>query len=181
MAKYCPTWLIDCVVSQCTIDLIKLGHGLDLIAKKYADGLKELYDDISSNELKKNTNLFLKLLSGYNINENSINFLINFSYYRFYYVNRYLKRNFKSVFSNPLNSRTKRDPENEEELAFLQTFLFEWRSKANVKAPNGWTLENQTEVKFLAKLIKKPLSEQEKKMLLRETKKNEFLDTWTKK
>ena len=92
-----------------------------------------------------------------------------------------MKRNFKSVFSNPLNSRTKRDPENEEELAFLQTFLFEWRSKANVKAPSGWTLENQTEVKFLAKLIKKPLSEQEKKMLLRETKKNEFLDTWTKK
>ena len=32
----------------------------------------------TANELKKNTNLFLKLLSGYNINENSVNFLNNF-------------------------------------------------------------------------------------------------------
>ena len=41
MANFCPAWLFDCVVAQCAIDLIKLGHGLDLIAKKYADGLKE--------------------------------------------------------------------------------------------------------------------------------------------
>ena len=181
MANFCPAWLFDCVVAQCTIDLIQLGHGLDLIAKKYSDGLRELYDDISANELKKNTNLFLKLLSGYNINENSINFLTNFSYYRFYYVNRYMKRSFKSVFSNPINSRTKRETDNEEELVFLQTFLFEWRSKANLKAPKQWSLGNQTDFKVLATLVRKPLSEQEKKMLLRETSKDEFLETWTKK
>ena len=181
MAKYCPSWLFDCVVAQCTIDLIELGHGLDLIAKKYADGLREIYDDISANELKKNTNLFLKLLSSYNINENSINFLNSFAFYRFHYVNRYMKRNFKSVFSNPFNSKTKRNIEDEEDLAFLQTFLFEWRSKANVRAKKGWSLGNQTDFKVLANLVRKPLSEQEKKMLLRETKKNEFLDTWTKK
>ena len=92
-----------------------------------------------------------------------------------------MKRNFKSVFSNPFNSKTKRNIEDEEDLAFLQTFLFEWRSKANVKAKKGWSLGNQTDFKVLANLVKKPLSEQEKKILLRETKKNEFLDTWTKK
>ena len=47
--------------------------------QKYTDGLREIYDDISANELKKNTNLFLKLLSSYNINENSINFLNSFA------------------------------------------------------------------------------------------------------
>ena len=92
-----------------------------------------------------------------------------------------MKRNFKSVFSNPLNSKTKRDTEEDQNMTYLQTFLFEWRSKANVKAPKDWSLASQTDFKKLAQLVRKPLSEQEKKMLLRETRKNEFLETWTKK
>ena len=181
MAKYCPSWLFDCIVAQCTIDVIKLGHGLDLICKKYADGLKDTYDDISYNELKATTNIFLKLLSDYNINQNSVRFLENFIYFRFIYVNRYMKRNFKSIFSNPFTSRNKRQTEDEESLAYIQTFLFEWRSTANLKISKGWSLASQKQFKELAMLVNKPLSEQETKMLLRETKKNEFLETWTKK
>ncbi len=181
MAKYCPSWVFDCIVAQCTIDVIKLGYGLDLICKKYADGLKDIYDDISSNELKNSTNIFLKLLSDYNINQDSIRFLQNFTYYRFIFINRYMKRNFKSIFSNPFTSRNKRIIEDEESLAYIQTFLFEWRSTANLKMAKGWSLASQKHFKELASLVKKPLSEQETKMLLRETKKNEFLDTWTKK
>tara|TARA_B100001540_G_C15503117_1_gene504503 strand:+ start:153 stop:698 length:546 start_codon:yes stop_codon:yes gene_type:complete len=181
MAKYCPSWVFDCIVAQCTVDVIKLGYGLDLICKKYADGLRNTYDDISTKELKATTNIFLKLLSDYNINQNSVRFLQNFIYFRFVYINRYMKRNFKSIFSNPFTSRTKRDPENEESLAYIQTFLFEWRSTANLKITKGWSLASQKQFKELAKLVKKPLSEQETKMLLRETKKNEFLETWTKK
>ena len=181
MSKYCPNWIFDCIVAQCAIDVITLGHGLDLICKKYADGLKSTYDDISSNELKATTNVFLKLLTDYRINQNSIRFLQNFIYFRFNFVNRYMKRNFKSIFSNPFTSKNKRDSEDEESLAYIQTFLFEWRSTANLKIAKGWSLASQKDFKELAKLINKPLSEQETKMLLRETRKNEFLETWTKK
>ena len=70
-----------------------------------------------------------------------------------------------------LTQRQKRNIEDEEDLAFLQTFLFEWRSKANVKAKKGWSLGNQTDFKVLANLVKKPLSEQEKNALKRNQKK----------
>ena len=92
-----------------------------------------------------------------------------------------MKRNFKSIFSNPFTSKNKRLPEDEESLAYIQTFLFEWRSTANLKIPKGWSLSSQKHFKELAMLVNKPLSEQETKMLLRETKKNQFLETWTKK
>ena len=62
MGKYCPPWVFDCIVAQCSIDAIKLGHGLDLICKKYADGLKQEYDDLSAKEIKASTNIFLKLI-----------------------------------------------------------------------------------------------------------------------
>ena len=181
MSKYCPDWVFDCIVAQCSIDVIKLGHGLDLICKKYTSGLNNIYPDLSSNEIKSSANIFLKLLVDYNINQNSIKFLENFIYYRFCFVNRYIKRNFKSIFSNPLFTKTKRSYDDTENLSHLQTFLFEWRSKANIKPPKGWNLKTQNNFKELALLAKKPLSEQETKMLLRETKKNEFIDTWTKK
>ena len=61
MSKYCPDWVFDCIVAQCSIDVIKLGHGLDLICKKYATGLKDIYNDLSSNEIKTSANIFLKL------------------------------------------------------------------------------------------------------------------------
>ena len=181
MSKYCPDWVFDCIVAQCSIDVIKLGHGLDLICKKYATGLKDIYNDLSSNEIKASANIFLKLLVDYNINQNSVNFLECFIYYRFCYVNRYIKRNFKSLFSNPLFTNTKRSYDDSENFSHIQTFLFEWRSKANIKLPKNWDLKTQNNFKELALLAKKPLSEQETKMLMRETKKNEFIDTWTKK
>ncbi len=181
MEKYCPPWVYDCIVAQCSIDAIHLGHGLNLISRKYAEGLKHLYDDMSSSEIKTSTNIFLKLLADYNINQNSIKFLESFIYYRFNYVNRYMKRNFNSIFSNPFISKNKRLSEDLESLSYIQTFLFEWRSQSNLKPPKGWNLAVQKDFKELAILSKKPLSEQETKILLRETKKNEFLETWTKK
>ena len=48
MPKYCPQWLFDCITAQCGIDYIEIGHGLSFISKKYADGLNEDYDGLST-------------------------------------------------------------------------------------------------------------------------------------
>ncbi len=181
MGKYCPTWVFDCIVAQCTIDFIELGHGLELICKKYSDGLQNFYEDIYSKELEESTKVFLKLLSDYEINENSIVFLQNFSFYRFNYTNRYLKRNFKSIFTNPFTSNKKRLSDDDNNLAYIQSFLFEWRSTANLKAKPGWSLATQSDFPELSSLVNKPLSDQERKILLREARKNEFQETWVKK
>ena len=102
MARYCPQWLFDCITSQCGIDYIEIGHGLSFICKKYADGLNRDYDDVSAKELETNAENLLRTLSDYNINDKSIEFLKTYIFYKFNYTNRYVKRNFSSIFLDPL-------------------------------------------------------------------------------
>ena len=35
MSKYCPTWIIDCIIAEASIDFIELEVGLEFISKKY--------------------------------------------------------------------------------------------------------------------------------------------------
>ena len=181
MPKYCPRWLFDCISAQCGIDYIDIGHGLSFISKKYADGLSEDYEELSAKELEKQAEKFLRALSDYNINENSINFLKTYIFYRFNYSNRYVKRNFNSIFLDPFVTKKKNKIEDDDALSSLRAFLFEWRSKATVKVQKNWSLGTQKDYKKLAKLVQKPLSEHERKLILRETRKNVFQETWTKK
>ena len=181
MPKYCPQWLFDCITAQCGIDYIEIGHGLSFISKKYTDGLNEDYDGLSSKELEQNSEKFLRALSDYNINDKSINFLKTYIFYRFNYSNRYVKRNFNSIFLDPFVTKKKNNLENDEGLASLRAFIFEWRSKATVKVKKNWSLGTQKEFKKLANLVQKPLSEHERKLILRETRKLDFQETWTKK
>ena len=181
MPKYCPQWLFDCITAQCAIDFIEIGHGLSFICKKYVDGLNEDYDDLSVKELEAKAETFLRALSDYKINEKSIDFLKIYIFFRFNYSNRYLKRNFNSIFLDHFVSKTKIKSENEDGLVSLKTFIYEWRSTATVKVQKGWSLGSQKDFKKLAQLVQKPLSEHERKLILRETRKLDFQETWTKK
>ena len=181
MPKYCPQWLLDCIVAQCGIDYIDIGHGLSFISKKYADGLSEDYDEFTAKEIEQKAEILLRVLSDYNINEKSIKFLQTYIFYRFNYSNRYVKRNFNSIFLDPFVTKRKHKIDNDDELSSLRAFIFEWRSKATVKVQKNWSLGSQKEYKKLAKLVQKPLSEHERKLILRETRKLDFQETWTKK
>ena len=48
MAKYCPTWIIDCVIAEACLDFIQLEIGLEFISKKYTEGIKNLYEDVDN-------------------------------------------------------------------------------------------------------------------------------------
>ena len=39
MSKYCPTWIIDCIIAEASIDFIELEVGLEFISKKYTEGI----------------------------------------------------------------------------------------------------------------------------------------------
>ena len=181
MPNYCPGWVFDCLISQSSIDFIEIGHGINFICTKYSNGLSGTYEDISSQEIEEGVKFFLNLLSEHSINEGSVNLLKQFIYFRFNYSNRFVKRNFKSIFSDPLKPRKKKVINNVKSLNGLKTFLFEWRSTANVKIEPGWALGNQKEFISLAELVNKPLSEHERKIILRETRKAEVYETWVKK
>ena len=33
MSKYCPTWIIDCIIAEASIDFIELEVGLEFVSK----------------------------------------------------------------------------------------------------------------------------------------------------
>ena len=92
MKKYCPRWVFKCVVAQTCFDYIEMGAGLNVISKKYYQGLKKIYDDEEIPNIDKTASHFLKICADLKVNERSIELISENLYFNFYYVNSVLKK-----------------------------------------------------------------------------------------
>ena len=81
--RYCPSWVYDCVVAQSVIDFIS--YKVDLIqpCKKYSEGLSELYEEVSLEEMVRASELVVSFLAENQVNEDSVDLLSSFGFYRF--------------------------------------------------------------------------------------------------
>ena len=86
--KYCPVWVYDCVVAQSVSDFILYGVDMAQPCRKFAGGLTEIFEEISLEELVRASELVVQFLIEEKINEDSIDLLSNFSYYRFHYASK---------------------------------------------------------------------------------------------
>ena len=48
MSKYCPIWIIDCIIAEASIEFIELEVGLEFISKKYTEGIRNIYEDVEN-------------------------------------------------------------------------------------------------------------------------------------
>ena len=92
MNKYCPIWVIKCVVAQVCFDFIEQGNGLNIISKKYSSGLKELYSDTELPKIDDVATDFLKICVDLKINEKSNNLMSDYLFFKFYYVKFGIKK-----------------------------------------------------------------------------------------
>ena len=95
MSKYCPTWIIDCIIAEASIDFIELEVGLEFVSKKYTEGIRNIYEDVENVNIYEGVKRMVELCVSEEINENSNIVLSKFSYYKFYFVNK--KFSFKIV------------------------------------------------------------------------------------
>ena len=146
--KYCPIWVYDCVVSQSVSDFILYGIDLTQPCKKFAGGLSDMFEEVSLEELVRSSEVIVQFLVDEKINENSIDLLSNFSYYRFYYVNKNTRRKFGGILGSKLSDNV-REYGGNETLKNLKAYYYESRSEVAIAGSPGWSLATQTELSDL--------------------------------
>ena len=115
------------------------------------------------------------------INENSNIVLSQFSYYKFYFVNKNTQRNFSTLFSNPFFSKVPRFITEEDTLKNFYSFLKIYKKLKFVHYKEGWCLKTQEENEDLKNLASQPLSEDILQTLVDVKKDQEFQSDWFKK
>ena len=182
MPRYVPLWLYECIVAQCTIDFIELGYGLDIVSKKFSNGLKNIYIDISKTEIERDSRHFIDLLRECNISSDSVDLLNNFIYFRFNFRNRFVKRKLEGTFFNPFNSLRKRKLVKDSITYYLFKYISDWELGTNIriKKNDDWSLENQNKFEELSLIVKQPLPMHDQKKLILQLRKNQAQQMWIK-
>lgn len=151
--KYCPIWVYDCVVSQSVSDFILYGTDLALPCRKFADGLSELFEEISLEELVRASELIVQFLVEQKINENSTDLISNFSFFRFYFVSKKTRRKFGGIFGTRLSDGI-REYNGNETLKNFKAYYYETRSDVATTGSPGWSLATQTELPDLREVAR---------------------------
>ena len=94
--KYCPDWVFDATVSEVAMQFLLRDYPLSQIAQKHAQGLSKLYLPIEITELLSGAELLLSFLSEINANEEAVNHLSGFSYFRVNYKSNKTRRKLNS-------------------------------------------------------------------------------------
>ena len=181
MAKYCPTWIIDCIIAEACLDFIQLEIGIEFISKKYKDGVKNLYEDVDNVNIYEGVKRVVELCISNEINQNSNLILSQFSYYKFYFVDQKTQRNFSSLFSNPFESKMPRFLTEEDTIKNFYSFLKIYKNLKFVHYQEGWSLKTQEENEDLKNLASLPLSEDILQTLGDVKKEQDFQSDWLKK
>lgn len=121
--------------------------------KKFASGLSDMFEEVSLEELVRAAEVIVQFLVEEKINENSIDLLSNFSYYRFYYVNKNTRRKFGGILGSKLSNNVREYCGNQT-LKSFKAYYYESRSEVAIAVSPGWSLATQTELTDLQEIAR---------------------------
>ena len=151
--KYCPVWVYDCVVAQVVSDFILYGVDLLQPCKKFSAGLSTIYEEVSLEELVRAAEVVVQFLHEHKVNEDSIDLLSDFAFFRFYYVSKNSRRKFGGLLSFDMSDGV-REYTGNETLKGLKAYFFEKRADVHIAGSPGWSLATQTEIEELSLIAK---------------------------
>ena len=151
--KYCPSWVYDCVVAQVVNDYILYGVDLMQPCKKFSFGLSKIYEDVSLEELVRAAEMVVKFLHEHKINDESVDLLCSFAFFRFHYSSKNRRRKFGGFIKSDISDHL-REYTGNETLKSLKAYFFEKRSEVHIAGSPGWSLATQTEVPELGEIAK---------------------------
>ena len=124
---------------------------VDLVqpCRKFAEGLNEMYEGISLEELVRVSETVETFPHENSVNKKSADLLSSSAYFQFYYIRKNKPHNFGSLFNKEYDSA--RGYGGSATLKILRAFFFEQRSNVCISCSPGWSLANQTEMPELKK------------------------------
>ena len=152
-AKYCPDWVFDATVSEVAMQFLLREYPITQIAGKHAQGLSKLYLPIEMVEVLSGAELLLSFLSEINANEEAVNHLSGFSFFRVYFKSNKIRRNLNTFFAVDAGS-TNRDYSSTNSLKAFRAYVHSLRGDVDMPTNHGWSLSLAHELPNIASISK---------------------------
>ena len=151
--SYTPDWIFDIAIVRTASEFLSLTQPMDSLAKKYANGLSEIYQEVYFEEILEPAEEILRFLSEVKAQHLAVELLKDFSYFRMYYVNPRKPRKLKPLFGTLEAPDKKKDYSSEKTIKSFKAYVFALRSKTVPQSPIGWALENDESLNRFGDLV----------------------------
>ena len=151
--SYAPDWIFDIAIVRTASEFLSLTQPMDSLAKKYANGLSEIYQEVYFEEILEPAEEILRFLSEVKAQHLAVELLKDFSYFRMYYVNPRKPRKLKPLFGTLEAPDKKKDYSSEKTIKSFKAYVFALRSKTVPQSPIGWALENDESLNRFGDLV----------------------------
>ena len=155
---HCPAWLFDIAVARVASEFLASEIELETFAKKYSEGLSELYSETPITMIAEPTMLLLQFLSEIEAGEMATELLDGYCYYRLMFESVSKPRRQKPLFGTLEDGAKVQEWSGEATFKGFKAYVFGLRSNTMPKAPMGWLLEECENIPKFAELAAKKLS-----------------------
>jgi len=155
---HCPGFIHEIAVARAAIEYLSSEMGLEAFAKKYADGLSEMYGDLGVELIQEPAEKTLQFLSEIEAGEMAVELLTGFVYFRLYFEGVGRPRKMKPLFGS-IEDGVKAPEINVVEAGkAFRAYVFAQRSNTVPVMPAGWMLEGDPHLPAFNELVKKSVS-----------------------
>ncbi len=156
---FCPDYIFDACVACTARDFLSGEMALELVAKKYVNGLAEHYPTpILGEELTEPAEEILRFLNEIEANEQANDLLKDFSYYRLYFSGIGRERKLNPLFGSVEDAAKEREYNPSDTFKAFKAYVFGLRSETVPEAPVGWSLATDEKFPKLAALAGEEIS-----------------------
>tara|TARA_A100001388_G_C28767922_1_gene501928 strand:+ start:605 stop:1105 length:501 start_codon:yes stop_codon:yes gene_type:complete len=153
---YCPHFLYDLAVGCVMYDFLTKQYSLEMVGKKYAEGLSEEYIEIPTEELTKPAEESIRFMAELKGAQFEAHERVNhFIYYILKHDGIKGPRKLKGLFGSAFDGTKEKKFSEDKFFKEFKAYCFALRAGSIPKAPSGWSLKNEKGLEFFEPLIKK--------------------------
>ncbi len=156
MSNFCPEWIFGVSCAITARDFLSTENSLNSVARKFATGLSEKYNEIKFEEISECAEQILQFLSEINVNDEAVDYLNNYIHRRVCYKANGAERKISGVFSSDLDPTKSRDYGTKSTTKVFRATIFGIRNDTVEKMPAGWSTNDVEDLGWFKELIDKP-------------------------
>ncbi len=157
MSQFCPEWIFGCSSAFCARGFLSTENSLNSIARKFATGLNQHYNEIKFEEISETAEGILQFLSEIEAGEDAVEYLDNYIYKRIHFLNNGFERKLSGMFSSALDPVKSKEYSVANTVKVFRVTTFGIRNNTMPKAPPGWSISDVEDLDWLMELIQKPV------------------------
>lgn len=157
--KYCPNWLYEVSVGQTVYEFIVKEYSIEMIAKKFSEGLSKFYNVIPSEEISKPAEECIRFMAEIKGSEFEAHERANhFVHYRLKFDGLKGPRKLKGIFGSAFDGDKEKKYNEQVIVKDFKAFTYSLRSGTVPLASSGWTINNEKDLEFFGNILEKDFS-----------------------